>query len=177
MNFLCFHVKIINNEFVRWLYGLKEVVNIFVENNKNEKGYSLAEILIAISLVGVGLLSVLGIYPFGLAHMRIMGERAFVIQQAQAKMEAYKSMSYQNLSYLMVNQALPQLKEDTLIDISGKEHKGYQLKGIISDPGYGEKVLMIKLEIYWTEKNPYGKSSGNLGKSYVLYGYKSQGLK
>ncbi|MEQ8171336.1 MAG: prepilin-type N-terminal cleavage/methylation domain-containing protein [Candidatus Eremiobacterota bacterium] len=142
--------------------------------NKNYRGYSLAEILIAISLVGIGLLSVLGIYPFGLAHMRVMGDRAFVIQQAQAKMEAYKSMSYKNLNDLMNKGLMPY--ESTLTDVSGTSHSGYKLEGVIRDPGFAEKVLEIRLTIYWTERNPYGKSSENWAKSYTLYGYKSQGL-
>jgi prepilin-type N-terminal cleavage/methylation domain-containing protein len=141
-----------------------------------KRGYSLVEILIGISLIGVGLLAVTGIFPFGIAHIRVMNQRVFVIQQAQAKLEQLKSMSYDSLFKLSNDNGgfLP-VAAGPLVDIHNNPCPGYSYRAHFTRPVFPNlettKVVQIKFEIYWNESNSFGKSDKD--KSYVLYGYKA----
>jgi len=141
-------------------------------------GLSLAEILATILLLGVGLIAVVGVFPFGLAHIRIIGDRAFVVQQAQAKMEALKNMSYDTMYEMYVTKKT--VIEDPLRDINGKAFP-YSLTANFTENYFnedGEKLIRIRLEIRWFEDNPYGMAADDsavANKVYVLEGYKGQG--
>ena len=136
---------------------------------KNKTGYTLAEILIGLVILGVGLVAVAGVYPFALAHIRIMGERVFVLQQAQSKMETLKSMDYPLLMEIVTGGGV--LVEEKLYDVSGKSFDNYSFRAALTQPDTGKSLIHIKIEIYWTENNPYGKNMTN--RSYILEGYKT----
>lgn len=137
--------------------------------NGKTSGYSLVEILVGIALLASGLVAVAGVYPFALSHIRAMGERIFVIEQAQSKMEMLKSMSYKVLleEYAVKNAIMEQ---NPLQDTARNEFKGYKFRAYFRVKS--KNLIHIKVELIWDEKNAYGKYTKN--KSYVLDGYKSQ---
>lgn len=143
------------------------------------QGLSLAEVLATILLLGTGLIAVVGVFPFGLAHIRIIGDRAFVVQQAQAKMEALKNMSYETMYevYIMGGS----LVEEKLHDVNGKVFPAYNFVATFNEDYFqedGERLIRIRLEIRWFEDNPYGMTADDSAvenKVYVLEGYKGQG--
>lgn len=138
--------------------------------NKSLKsgGYSLVEILIAVVLIGVGLISVAGVYPFGLAHIRIMGERVFAVQQAQARMEELKSMSYTSLEAMKDDE-----QEFDVVDTNKKKIEKFTGRFLVSDPPseVTENVLQLQVEIEWNESNPFGKRTVE-NRTFVLTSYK-----
>ncbi len=153
-------------------------------SKRHLKGYSLAEILISIAVIGMGLLAVTCTIPVGLSYLRVVGDRYFVVQQAQAQMEAIKSMQYADLMLMISTNSI--FDCDPLYDLKDpnnpdKIYPGYRSKGTISrDPNDIEGVLHIKVEIYWNESNSYGKMSKrgiDPEKTYILDGYKSKGIK
>ena len=158
-----------------------EIQLIFMK--KRKKGYSLAEILITIALVGVGLLSVIGIFPLSIAHIRASASRVFVIQQLQAKMEALKSMSYQSLfdegTGTSTEAPLMDLIEPNMPAVApGGDNYTFRVYKNVSplDPNgvpLKEKVIYIKVEIYWDDINPYSKEMTR--KSCFVEGFKSAG--
>lgn len=159
---------------------------------KNSTGYSLAEILISIAVLGIGLMSVVGLFPLAISTLRIIGDRYFVVQQAQAQMEAIKSVRYSTLEQtadLGGAYAYDPLRDfKQLCDPNGnadpngdpntaRSYPGYRsIAPITKDPNDPEGVLHIQVEIYWVETNAYGKKT-TLEKSYILDGYKARGIK
>ncbi|MEQ8188512.1 MAG: prepilin-type N-terminal cleavage/methylation domain-containing protein [Candidatus Eremiobacterota bacterium] len=156
------------------------------------KGYSLAEILISIAVLGVGLLAVVGVFPVAISTLRIIGSRYFVVQQAQAQMEAVKSVRYSTLEQ-MANKGfgysykpLRNMKElrdpNNNFDLNADPNSATSYPGywseipIIKDPNDPDGVLRIKVAIYWVESNAYGKKS-TTEKKFVLDGYKARGIK
>jgi len=145
-------------------------------------GYTLAEVLIGIVLLGVGLVAVMGVYPMALNYIYLMEDRVFVIQQAQAKMETVKSMNYSILeeqANLGAVWSLELQKSDwrrgvvEVKDVAGrKDFNNYPVRITFSHNETLKNIVKIKLEIYWTEDNHYGK--GMSSKSYVLEGYKAK---
>jgi len=150
---------------------------------RKERGYSLAEILITIALVGVGLLAVVGIFPLSISHIRATADRVFVIQQLQAKMEAFKSMNYQALFEQGTGQTgyldLMDLINPGIKAVSpGGDNYKYRVYTNVNplDPNgqpLKEKVIYIKVEIYWDDTNPSTKAL--VHKSCFLEGFKSAG--
>lgn len=153
-----------------------------MSEKRGKSGYTLAEVLIGIVLLGVGLVAVMGVYPMALNYIYLMEDRVFVIQQAQAKMETVKSMKYSELSEQASLGAVWSLeleKEDwrrdvvEIDDVTGrKDKKNYPVRIAFFHHKTLENIVKIKLEIYWTEDNHYGK--GMASKSYVLEGYKAK---
>ena len=135
---------------------------------KKKAGYTLAEILIGLVLLGVGLISVAGVYPFALAHIRIMGERVFVLQQAQSKMETIKSMNFNDLMEIATGCGF--MEQSPLKDVSGQEFDKYKFRASFHPAE--ENLIKIKMEIYWTEENSHGKGLSN--KSYIIEGYRTK---
>jgi len=156
------------------------------------KGYSLAEILISIAVLGVGLLAVVGVFPVAISTLRIIGSRYFVVQQAQAQMEAVKSVRYSTLEQMAdlglgySYNPLRNLKDlrdpNGNFDLSAdpntvNSYPGYRsVIPITKDPNDPEGVLHIQVAIYWVESNAYGKKT-TMEKSYILDGYKARGIK
>ncbi len=150
---------------------------------RRKKGYSLAEILITIALVGVGLLSVVGIFPLAIAHIRSTASRVFVIQQLQAKMEALKSMSYPSLLEAGTGSSGRKPLENFIdpnlpLDAPGGDKYEYAIyQNVLPlDPNgqiIPEKVIYVKVEIYWDDINPYSKESTPM--SCFVEGFKSSG--
>lgn len=133
-------------------------------------GYSFVEILVALALIGVGLIAVAGIYPFGLAHIRIMGERVFAVQQAQTFMEIYKAESYSTLFDLRYFN----FPRESVYDTEGNRTK-FEYRVYIKDPpgGVDENLVLVQVELYWNESNPFGQQ-GIESKTFLLESYKRQ---
>jgi len=163
-------------------------VKILYLHNKN--GYSLAEILISIALIGIGLVAVVGIFPFGLAHIRIIGERIFVIQQSQAKLETLKSLPFNTLydqyveetsgTYVGSHQIeqYPMVDRDIYNPLTYDDYifRAYFTDVFHEDPNMRKgEIIHITTEIYWNEVNPYGRTTTQ--RTFVLDGYKGQGTK
>jgi type II secretory pathway pseudopilin PulG len=132
-------------------------------------GYSLIEILVGIALMGSSLVAVAGVYPFATAHIQAMGNRIFVIQQAQSKMETIKSMSYK---ILLEDYAIPDamMEQNPLEDTGKNKFEGYKFSASFQEKD--KNLIHIKVQITWNEENAYGKYTKD--KTYVLDGYKSQ---
>ena len=151
----------------------------FKRDKENVLGNTLIEILVAIAVLGIGLLSVAGLYPVGLSYVRNSGEKVFVIQQAQAIMETLKAMSYQQLydTYwkpiseggLGLNGVLEQ---DPLCDTNGISYPGYISEIRVNLPSGSEEVLFLQIRIRWTPKKSYGRSTVAPEKTYILETWK-----
>lgn len=143
------------------------------------RGYSLAEILISIAIVAIGLLAVTGTIPVGYSYLRVIGERYFVVQQAQGQMEAIKSMKYTKLLKDYASPPYKKLECKPLHDIKdpAKKYPKYRSMADITRDPNEEGVLHIKVEIYWIESNSYGKTNASIDSSYILDGYKTKGIK
>jgi type II secretory pathway pseudopilin PulG len=161
---------------------------LYLKNfRKNSTGYSLAEILISIAVLGIGLMSVVGLFPLAISTLRIIGDRYFVVQQAQAQMEAIKSVRYSTLEqtadlggdyrYNPLRDFKQLLDPNNPDPNTARSYPGYRsIAPITKDPNDPEGVLHIQVEIYWVETNAYGKKT-TLEKSYILDGYKARGIK
>lgn len=154
------------------------------------------EILISIALIGVGLVAVVGVFPMGLSYMRIMGERVFVVQQAQAQLEYFKRLDYKLIKNMANANAtiafdplinLVQLSYDDPNgdaygiadpnDVLGNRYNGFRsIATFTNESGITEPIVRIRVEIYWIESTPYGKMTSEW-KSYMLEGYKGEGVK
>jgi len=140
-------------------------------DKENVLGNTLIEILVAIAVIGIGLLSVVGLYPVGLSYIRSSGEKVFVVQQAQSTMETLKAMSYQQLYDMYVASALDgYLCQDPLVDTNGIAYKGYKSEIRVDFPTPTEQVLFLTVTISWTQNNSYGRSS--VPRTYVLETFK-----
>ncbi len=135
-------------------------------------GNTLIEIIVAIAILGIGIISVVGIYPVGLSYIRGSSEKVFAIQQAQAIMEALKSSSYDQLvSLYSATLSGGYYERDPLEDTNGFEHKGFKSRIQVTRSTI-QNALLLKVCIKWQEKNRYARST-NIEKEYVLETVKS----
>jgi prepilin-type N-terminal cleavage/methylation domain-containing protein len=150
------------------------MITILKKSLKRDKkkflGNTLIEILVAIAILGIGLLSVAGLYPVGLSYIRNSGEKVFVIQQAQATMETLKAMSYQQLLTLYTVTLPGYLRQEPLLDTNGISYPGYISEIRVNLPSATEEVLFLQITISWTQRNSYGRNA--VPRTYVLETFK-----
>jgi len=65
---------------------------------KGSEGFSLIEVMIALTFLGIGLLAVAQLIPLGMAGITEARVRTIAVQAAQQRMDELKSPSYSSLT-------------------------------------------------------------------------------
>ncbi len=64
---------------------------------KNNKGFSLIEVLIALSILNIAIFSLVRLFPFGMNTTKQAEQRTLAVNFAQAKIEELTSLGYEQI--------------------------------------------------------------------------------
>ncbi|MBI4743868.1 MAG: prepilin-type N-terminal cleavage/methylation domain-containing protein [Actinobacteria bacterium] len=127
---------------------------------KNENGFTLLEILGAVTLLAVSLIPIMLIFYNGTFNTRATTYRNVAIDFAQQKMETIRNMSYDNITAANLPSDNPESGERTFT----------RTVTIVTSPtGFDSNMKQITVTVSWTD------DSGNT-KSVSLTSYRSKWL-
>lgn len=122
-----------------------------------KKGFSLAEVLIALAIFSVGLLSIYGLFPLAMRAAN-QGETIFIANQlGQKEIEFLRMMSWDDLS--MENQAIkvrPSTKMTTTINgvtSTNEYNSSIRIDPLPDDPN---NIKIARVQISWITYTPTG---------------------
>lgn len=119
------------------------------KSKKIHKGLTLVEVLLALSILIIGILAVIQLFPLGLNMSRLSKNETIAVNLAQAKMEETKNNSYdeiksENRDKVSVNPDSPYYKFERKTDV---EFANENLEKVESDSGL-KKIIVT---LYWQE--------------------------
>jgi len=135
---------------------------------KKKRGFTLVEILVAIVLIGVGMIALVGVLPTALRQIRKVDSYIRARMGAQKIMEYFNSASYYQLYMWALNPDTLDLDEalgDTPLP------RGSEKRATITDISGGNyDLLKITVEITWTDNMLRNNS-------YRLVNYRYRGMR
>lgn len=98
---------------------------------KDQKGFSLLEVLIAMSILSVGLLGVIGFFEVGFKALRAGNRQGLAAQLAQEKMEAFRSA------------------DPSLLSGGQDEPEGMARHWTIERSGRDPRIWIVEVQVDW----------------------------
>ncbi|MCG3116161.1 MAG: prepilin-type N-terminal cleavage/methylation domain-containing protein [Candidatus Manganitrophus sp. SA1] len=98
---------------------------------KDQSGFSLLEVLIAMSILSVGLLGVIGFFEVGFKALRAGSRQGLAAQLAQEKMEAFRSA------------------DPSLLSGGQDEPEGMARRWMIERSGRDPRIWIVEVQVDW----------------------------
>ncbi len=117
-------------------------------------GLNLAELIIAIVIMSLAVLTIIGMFMAGIMGMKKGDNRILALNLARSTMELYKDEILNNFSLCEPNSS-PYTLQDTVCD--GVK---FQRKLYVKDFSSSEtnKLRYVAISVYWYDKNMEGKT-------------------
>ncbi len=118
-------------------------------DKKGQKGFSLLEVVIAMSILSVGLLGVVGFFETGFKALRAGSRQGLAVQLAQGKMEELRSA------------------DPTLLSEGQDASDGMVRRWTIERSARDPRIWIVQVQVAW--KNGLSPNRSVLLKSFVFH--------